>query len=135
MRSIIGPIGFFLRLERNAALRGMKPMQQCSAKHTQFYPRLDLFGHLVADVERDSFNGLSHVYNFSIRFYNYHIAVFNTGGSDEPPACSYLQFMFWMMANASFILSIAAAQLSSTFVVSAVPTWSSPMPWDCSFCQ
>ena len=57
----------------------------------------------------------------------YHIAVFNTGGSDEPSACTYLQFMSWM-ANASFILSIAAAQLSSTFVVSAVPTWSSPMP-------
>ena len=32
-------------------------------KAPHFYPRLDLFGHLVADVERDSFNELSHVYN------------------------------------------------------------------------
>ena len=27
MRSLIGPVGFFLRLERNATLRGMEPMQ------------------------------------------------------------------------------------------------------------
>ena len=27
MRSLIGPVGFFLWLERNTALRGMEPMQ------------------------------------------------------------------------------------------------------------
>ena len=49
--------------EQEAITKHTKSDEQCSAKHPHFYPRLDLFGHLIADVERDSFNELSHVYN------------------------------------------------------------------------
>ena len=117
MRSLIDPIGVFLRLEWNTALCGMEAMQhpwhpihafhvrvrlglahqldevshfltgspflffsllcllvqsvKTVAKHTEsnernstqyaeFNPRFDLFGQFIADVERYSFNELSH---------------------------------------------------------------------------